>query len=95
MLQLLDMITSRMLFLALHLNNASSFPAPLGPVEETRCLEAFAAGDLAARDCLVEHNLRLVVHVIKNSYNKGYREFHAPFLDEYPAWPAAGRRCCG
>ena len=69
MLQLLDMITSRMLFLALHLSNASSFPPPLGATEETRCLEAFAAGDLTARDRLIEHNLRLVVHVIKKYYS--------------------------
>ncbi|MDR2525361.1 MAG: RNA polymerase sporulation sigma factor SigK [Oscillospiraceae bacterium] len=69
MLQLLDMLTARFLFFALHLGNTGSFPSPLPPAEETRCLEAFAAGDTAARDTLVEHNLRLVVHVIKKYYS--------------------------
>ncbi len=78
MLSLLDMITSRFLFFALHLSNASSFPPPLNPTEETRCLEAFAAGDTTARDRLVEHNLRLVVHVIKNSWYKTKHIFAKP-----------------
>ncbi|MDR3313557.1 MAG: RNA polymerase sporulation sigma factor SigK [Oscillospiraceae bacterium] len=63
------MITSRFLFFALHLNNAGSFPPPLNPTEEARCLQAIAAGDPAARDELIEHNLRLVVHVIKKYYS--------------------------
>jgi RNA polymerase sporulation-specific sigma factor len=67
---LLDALASRFLFFALHLNNTGSFPAPLSTEEERRALEACAAGDKAARDRLVEHNLRLVVHVIKNSRYK-------------------------
>ena len=67
---LLELVSQKFLAFALHLNNTGSFPSPLNATEELACLEAYAAGDMAARDTLIEHNLRLVVHVIKNSYNK-------------------------
>ena len=45
-----------------------SFPRPLKPEEEKRYLERCAAGDLEARNVLVEHNLRLVAHIVKKYY---------------------------
>ena len=72
---LLEMISARFLFLALHLSNTGSFPPPLSAEEEQACLMACAQGDRTARDKLIEHNLRLVVHVIKNTYNKGKTSF--------------------
>lgn len=42
-----------------------SFPRPLKAEEEKRYLERCAAGDLEARNILVEHNLRLVAHIVK------------------------------
>ena len=45
-----------------------SFPQPLSPVQEKEALEAMQAGDPAARDKLIEHNLRLVAHVVKKYY---------------------------
>ncbi|MDR2647532.1 MAG: RNA polymerase sporulation sigma factor SigK [Oscillospiraceae bacterium] len=69
MLQMfLELVSSRILFFALHLSNTGSFPAPLNAAEEHECLVAAAAGDTAARDRLIEHNLRLVVHVIKKYF---------------------------
>ena len=69
MLQLLlETIATKFLFFALHLNNTGSFPPPLSAEEEHNCLAACAAGDKTARDKLIEHNLRLVVHVIKKYY---------------------------
>jgi RNA polymerase sporulation-specific sigma factor len=65
---LLETLASKFLFFALHLSSTGSFPPPLSPEEEQRCLLAYAAGDAAARDKLIEHNLRLVVHVIKKYY---------------------------
>ncbi|MDR1734526.1 MAG: RNA polymerase sporulation sigma factor SigK [Oscillospiraceae bacterium] len=65
---ILDAIASRFLFWALHLTNTSSFPPPLSAEEETELLHRAAANDRAARDKLIEHNLRLVVHVIKKYY---------------------------
>ena len=57
------------LFLSLHLTgSAGSFPKPLSAARERECLERCAAGDLEARNILVEHNLRLVAHVIKKYY---------------------------
>ena len=47
-----------------------SFPRPLSAEEERCCLERFAAGDLAARDKLIEHNLRLVAHIVKKYYSQ-------------------------
>ncbi|MCL1820741.1 MAG: RNA polymerase sporulation sigma factor SigK [Oscillospiraceae bacterium] len=45
-----------------------SFPPPLSPEEETKALLRMRNGDAAARDKLIEHNLRLVAHVIKKFY---------------------------
>ena len=59
---------SRLLFLSLRLDSGSSFPRPLRAEEERACLEQAAAGDLAARNQLIEHNLRLVAHIIKKYY---------------------------
>lgn len=68
LIQLLDFLCSNLLFFALHLDSAQSFPKPLSAKEERRCFEAMAAGDKAARDKLIEHNLRLVAHIIKKYY---------------------------
>lgn len=46
--------------------NTGSFPRPLKPEEEQRCLALAAQGNTAARNTLVEHNLRLVAHIVKN-----------------------------
>ena len=45
-----------------------SFPRPLSPKEEQHYLERAAAGDLEARNVLVERNLRLVAHIMKKYY---------------------------
>ena len=52
----------------LRLGNAGSFPRPLKPEEERLYLEQYAKGDLGARNKLVEHNLRLVSHILKKYY---------------------------
>ncbi len=41
------------------------FPLPLCQLEEKACLEAFKKGDMNSRNKLVEHNLRLVAHIVK------------------------------
>lgn len=45
--------------------NTGSFPKPLPPQEERKYLQLAQAGDLEARNILIEHNLRLVAHVMK------------------------------
>ena len=52
----------------LHLPNTGSFPRPLKAAEERAYLERSAQGDLEARNLLVEHNLRLVSHILKKYY---------------------------
>ena len=59
---------SNLLFFALHLSAASSFPPPLSAKEERECLLAYKSGDLNAKNKLIEHNLRLVAHIIKKYY---------------------------
>ena len=68
LMQLLDLLCSNFLFFALHFDNTSSFPKPLSAKEERRCFEEMAKGDKKARDKLIEHNLRLVAHIIKKYY---------------------------
>lgn len=42
-----------------------SFPPPLTADEEQYYLQQFASGDTSAKNILIEHNLRLVTHIIK------------------------------
>lgn len=52
----------------LRLGNSGSFPRPLKAEEEREYLARYAQGDLEARNKLVEHNLRLVSHILKKYY---------------------------
>ena len=58
------------LFYPLQLSTGS-FPKPLSAKEEARYLALAAQGDLAARNILIERNLRLVAHVMKKYYAQG------------------------
>ena len=69
LLELLNSL-SHIFYMALHVVNSGSFPRPLPAAEERRCLEAYRQnGDLDARNRLIEHNLRLVAHIIKKYYS--------------------------
>lgn len=61
------LLSSALLMLRLG-DNASSFPRPLKPQEEQQYIERAIQGDLEARNTLIEHNLRLVMHIIKKYY---------------------------
>ncbi len=52
----------------LHVCKGGSFPRPLSAIEEAEYLKRSKEGDIEARNKLVEHNLRLVVHIIKKYY---------------------------
>ncbi len=59
------------LVLSLHLaGSAGSFPKPLSAQEEREYLQRCAQGDLKARNKLVEHNMRLVAHIIKKYFTQ-------------------------
>ena len=55
---------------ALRLDQPGSFPKPLSAKEERLYLERAAQGDLSARNILIERNLRLVAHIMKNYYSQ-------------------------
>lgn len=64
------LLTNSML-LSLHLSGgAGSFPRPLSAEEEKNCVERALAGDEQARATLIEHNLRLVSHIVKKYYTQ-------------------------
>ena len=59
------------LFFSLRLaGNTGSFPKALSREEEQDCLKRMAEGDTDARDRLIEHNLRLVAHIVKKYYTQ-------------------------
>lgn len=65
LLTLLQFFATKFLFLALHLESGC-FPRPLTAREEAAAFSALRAGDAAAREKLIRHNLRLVAHIVKN-----------------------------
>lgn len=50
---------------------SGSFPKPLTEQEEAYYLGKFKAGDEEARNILIEHNLRLVAHIVKKYNDAG------------------------
>lgn len=72
MLELFTDIISKISFLfILHVTNSGQFPKPLSENEEKEYLKKSKNGDILARNKLVEHNLRLVAHIVKKYYNTG------------------------
>ena len=59
-----------MLFSA-YVNTVSGFPKPLSEEEEKECFERMKNGDVQAKERLISHNLRLVVHITKK-YNGSF-----------------------
>ena len=57
------------IFSAAYSNNI--FPDPLSKEEEEKYIEMAKLGDQEARNKLIEHNLRLVAHIVKKYDNKG------------------------
>ncbi len=65
--QILDFL-SGIIYLFLHVTGGGTFPKALSAAEEKKCLEEMAQGSETARRKLIEHNLRLVAHIIKKYY---------------------------
>lgn len=70
-LGLLMELASSIYYLVLHVTGAGSFPPPLSAAREKQLLERCRAGDASARSELIEHNLRLVAHIVKKYYASG------------------------
>ena len=58
-------IIRNLFFFALHIEGNNAFPKPLSRKEEEECFIKMSAGDKSARNKLIEHNLRLVAHIVK------------------------------
>ena len=63
---------SNILYFILHVSNPGSFPRALSQKEEAELLERYRNGDDEARKLLIEHNLRLVAHVVKKYYDTNF-----------------------
>lgn len=57
-----------LLYFALHVTCSGTFPKPLTLRQERECLERIRNGDSGAKNTLIEHNLRLVAHIVKKYY---------------------------
>lgn len=68
MLDFIALLGQYVCFYILHVCSGGSFPKPLSKKEEEYYLERLKEGDNEARNKLVEHNLRLVAHIIKKYY---------------------------
>lgn len=58
-------------FFIAHVSGSSSFPQPLNPEEEEYHLIRSAQGNEESKNILIEHNLRLVAHIVKKYNNTG------------------------
>lgn len=72
--ELLIRTISNLFFFALHLSGTGSFPPPLAAKRERECLLAMKNGDVNAKNELIEHNLRLVAHIIKKYYSSSVQQ---------------------
>ena len=62
-------IIKELLVFAGYISSGKTFPKPLSKAEEAECLKLCAKGDQNAKNKLVEHNLRLVAHIVKKYQN--------------------------
>ncbi len=62
-------ILSGIIIFALHVTAANSFPKPLSKEDEENCFIEMKNGNIEARNRLIEHNLRLVAHIVKKYYS--------------------------
>ena len=65
--QLLDLFSGLWAFF-LHVTGGGSFPKALPAAQERKYLEELSQGSPTARQALIEHNLRLVAHIVKKYY---------------------------
>lgn len=70
MFEILKAVFGNFLFFFLHLKNMTSFPKPLSAQRERELFMLVKEkGDTKARQELIEHNLRLVSHIIKKYWS--------------------------
>lgn len=70
MLETAFILLMNSLLLMLRIAPGDSFPKPLSREEESFYLQRWMHGDVESRNILVEHNLRLVAHIIKKYFTQ-------------------------
>lgn len=68
MLEFINFLGQYIFTFILHICGNGKFPKPLSEEKEKEYLLKSKNGDIKARNILVEHNLRLVAHIIKKYY---------------------------
>lgn len=71
MFEFISQIISKLLFFSLYFENTGSFPKPLTSSEEAAAFKKLqSTGSEDVRNYIIEHNLRLVAHIIKKYYSQ-------------------------
>ena len=73
-LELILSAMSHIMYMVLHVSSSGQFPPPLSKKAEAECIEKMFAGDEEARTKLIEHNLRLVAHIVKKYSNSNIEQ---------------------
>ena len=60
---------NKIMLFSSYINNNSSFPKPLTLEQEMECFKRLKEGDNKAKETLINHNLRLVAHIVKKYSN--------------------------
>jgi len=68
MMQSMMQLLMNFFYVFLKVSDGRSFPPPLSPTEEREYFMLVKDGDQKAREKLIEHNLRLVAHIVKKYY---------------------------
>lgn len=63
---------NKIMLFSSYINNAYGFPKPLSAEQEKEELQKYWAGDEKAKEVLINHNLRLVAHIVKKYSNSNY-----------------------
>lgn len=69
LLSVISEVIKSLVFLALHVSSVGTFPKALGQKEEAELVKRCENGDTEAKNKLIEHNLRLVAHIVKKYYS--------------------------
>ncbi len=70
-LELILSVISNIAYLVLNVSSPGKFPPPLSAKKEAEYIEKMLSGDEASKNILIEHNLRLVAHIVKKYYSSG------------------------